>query len=263
MEALEYGRPSMIRTEDYDQPPLAHAEFRNFDGSPDTLICADYFLINSELCETALRVMALNAPNARSPDSSEVDERLTQLALRLPRIHSFWACQLHITYSLVILVLHRTGRTPDSPVIAREAASTILTMFETMLSAGTIRRCSFHCSTPLLAAAIHFFQDMRSAVTAMSLMRANAAHAQLERLLRPVDQLSVYWPHVEALKKLCTSLYNRGSAMIGDAASQQPGMQSHADFLAQADISWQDVMAGYQLPDLRHGLETEEWMYSL
>ncbi|KAK3068921.1 hypothetical protein LTR53_013137 [Teratosphaeriaceae sp. CCFEE 6253] len=263
MISLEHGRPSMIRPEDYDQPPLALDEFRNFDDSPDSLICSDYLLINSELCEIALHVMALNAPNPRSHDSSKIDEGLARLALRLPRIHDFWVCQLRISYSLVILVMHRNGRTPDSAIISREAASTILTTFETMLSAGTLRRCSFNCSTPLLAAAIHFFQDVKAAIAATSFMRANAAHAQLERLLRPADELSKYWPHVEALAKLCISLHTRALVMIGDAAAQQRGVQQQADALAQIDISWRDIVAGYELPDLRQSLDVEEWMYPL
>ncbi|TKA61568.1 hypothetical protein B0A55_10775 [Friedmanniomyces simplex] len=114
-----------------------------------------------------------------------------------------------------------------------------------------------------LAAGIQFFQDMKSAVTTMALMRANAAHAQLERLLRPVDELSKYWPHVEALSKLCISLFDRGTAMLDDATVHQPGAPSQAEVPTQADISWQDIMAGYQLPDLRQGLDTEDWMYTL
>ncbi|KAK5684845.1 hypothetical protein LTS10_002920 [Elasticomyces elasticus] len=262
MTALEYGRPSMIRAEDYDQPPLSQSDLLNFDGSPDTIACIEYVLLNGELCEIALAVLALNAPRSRSDDSAKVDERLAGLALRLPRTNSSWCCQLRISYSLVVLLLHRTTRSEDSPIIAREAASTILTTLETMLSAGTIRQCSYHCSTPLLAAGIHFFQDLKTAKTATSLMRANAAHGQLERLLRPVEELAKYWPHVEALSKLCISLFSRGTAMLSDATIPLLGAQPPSD-LTHAEISWQDIMAGYQLPDLRHGLDTEDWMYSL
>ncbi|KAK3616144.1 hypothetical protein LTR56_026145 [Elasticomyces elasticus] len=175
MTALEYGRPSMIRAEDYDQPPLTQSDLLNFDGSPDTIACIEYVLLNSELCEIALAVLALNAPRSHSDDSTN---------------------------------------------------------------------------------------DLKTAKTATSLMRANAAHGQLERLLRPVEELAKYWPHVEALSKLCISLFSRGTAMLSDATVPLLGAQPPSD-LTHAEISWQDIMAGYQLPDLRHGLDTEEWMYSL
>ncbi|KAK5727818.1 hypothetical protein LTR17_012476 [Elasticomyces elasticus] len=74
MTALEYGRPSMIRAEDYDQPPLIQSDLLNFDGSPDTIACIEYVLLNGELCEIALAVLALNAPRSCSNDSSNVSE---------------------------------------------------------------------------------------------------------------------------------------------------------------------------------------------
>ncbi|KAK6392085.1 hypothetical protein LTR65_003857 [Meristemomyces frigidus] len=263
--ALEYGRPSMIKSEDYDQPPLEDDDFHNFDGTPDTLARKDFCLMNAELCEIALDVLSLNAPRARWLDAGNIDTRLAELATRMPHTHDFWSCQLRINHSLVTLVSHRCGRTIDSAVLSREAASTILTTFETIMAQASIPKCSLHCSTALLAAAMQFSQDVKTATeTSGSVMRAVTAHAQLERVLRPMEALSAYWPHVDALHKLCVRLCGRCSERIRDTTVQQAVNGSiDANARGYVDIPLQDIMAGYQLPDLGQMLVAEDWMNTL
>ncbi|KAK5114040.1 hypothetical protein LTR85_010346 [Meristemomyces frigidus] len=258
--ALEYGRPAMIRSEDYDQPPLQDDDFFNFNGSADALARKDFCLINAELCEIALDVLSLNAPRAKWVDTGSIDTRLADLTIRMPHTHDFWSCQLRISHSLVTLVLHRCGRHADSAVLSREAASIILTTFETIIAQNSIRKCSLHCSTALLAAAMQFSQDVKTATESRSLMRAVSAHAQLERVLRPMEALSAYWPHVEALHKLCVRLCGRCSERIKSSSVPQTPAGTSTDVQGYVDIPLQDIMAGYQLPDLGTMFVAEDWM---
>lgn len=257
--ALEYGRPSMIKSEDFDQPPLDDEDFYNINGTADILVRKDFCVLNAELCQIALDVLSLNAPRARLVDA-RIDARLADLATRMPHTHDFWSCQLRISHSLVTLISHRRGRNADSALLSREAASTILTTFETVMVQGSIRKCSVHCTTALLAAATQFSQDAKSATESGSVMRAVAAHAQLERALRPMEALSAYWPHAEALHKLCVSLCGRCSERIKSSNVQQPVDAVGIDANGYVDIPLQDIMAGYQLPELGQMFVAEDWM---
>lgn len=258
--ALEYGCPPSIRVEDYDQPPLEDSDFLNFNGSSDQVVERSFCTLNAEICETGLDVLSMNAPRAKWVDSASVDSRLADLAIRLPHTHDFWSCQLRINHSLVTLVLHRCGRQNDSALLSREAASTILTTFESIMAQSNTRKCSLHCSTALLAAAMQFSQDVKTAIETGSVMRALTAHAQLERVLRPMKALSAYWPHVEALHKLCVRLSGRCSERIKASTARPAVFGVGAAGSGYVDMPLQDIMVGYQLPDLGQMFAAEDWM---
>jgi hypothetical protein len=259
--AMEFGRPSMIRSEDYDQERLVSADFLNLNCSPDKIVRQDYCILNAELSQIALDVLGLSAPRAVSSNYIPIEGRLAEFAVKLPFDHDFWSCQLRVNYNLTVLILHRNRRSPDSVLLAREAASGILTTFETMTANGSIRKCSFHCTTAFLAAAIQFSQDVKSSMVAVSLMRALSAHAQLGRLLRCMEACCEYWPQVNGMHKLCTNLDDRCSRLIKDTTEQRNSIPVASDYTGNVDIPWQDIIAGYHLPDLGLDFDTQhDWL---
>ena len=208
--ALEYGRPSMIRAEDFDQPPLQAADFLCGDGTEDQFANQKFCILDARLSVQALSVIRLAAPGTTSTVGEEaaVDIDLVRLAAELPSSSDFWSCQLHITHSLLTLMLYRVRRysDPDSDSAAQEAISTILVSFETIMAQHNVAHLGFYACTPLLAAAIHLAQSISTRTLAASNMKAYTSHVQLERLLKPIQTLAKTWPHMDSVSRLSTLL---------------------------------------------------------
>ncbi|OAL35293.1 hypothetical protein AYO20_05344 [Fonsecaea nubica] len=66
--ALEYGRPCMIRRQDFDVDGLEEADFMNTDDSDDMLVNREFCCTTSELCLLALDILDLHAPLSRTRD---------------------------------------------------------------------------------------------------------------------------------------------------------------------------------------------------
>ena len=258
--ALKFGRPSMIRHEDYDQPPLSLDDCLSYDGSDDSTINQEFCILNSEIAEVALKVLASHAPRS-TLDPTAIDEQLVNIEARLPPSHDFWSCQLRLNYSMVALTALRTREDFHSLLLSQEAASTILTTFETMITQASIRKCQPCCAPTLFAATIEFAKGVRSGITTGARLRALTAHAQLERLLRPVEVLAEYWPNIRALQKLCITLHDRCSRMVLDNNVEAPNLTAGES--EYVHMSLEDLMAGFDLPGSDFDFGAGDWMTSI
>lgn len=179
--ALEFGWPCMIRSQDFDLGGLEEEDFENMDDSEDEFVNREFCHATSELCLVALDILDIHTPGPKTKDDkgviAELDQRLAALALRMPFAHNFLSCQFRLNYNLVVLILHRTEEIAEAGSLCSEAASNILTTFETMAIQGTMRKCHHSAPTALLAAAIQFSREVKSAVSRASGMKAISAHA--------------------------------------------------------------------------------------
>ena len=258
--ALEFGRPCMIRAEDFDTAGLTDDDFNKFDGSGDETVNRDFCEVMANLCLLVLDILNQRAVRSKEKEkaanNSAIDNRLAEIGFLISPRHDFWSCQLRINYHLVVLILNRTRKEPDTSSLCSEAASNILTTFESMVVQGTIRQCHQSSSTALVAAAIQFSKDVESALAKNSVMTAVSAHAQLQRLLAPAEALSNYWPNIVASCRLFKSLSARAEILI------KGRQHANANVPSEMDITWQDIMPDYQMPDLGSGLGVEDWMNS-
>lgn len=256
--SLDYGRPSMIRLEDFDQPPVTKLDFTNSEGVTDESICEEYIYMMRDLSLLALDILALARPNAEVGNTSDFDSRFTRVGSRLPFNQSFGACQLRITYNFLIIMYYRTACSVNAAVSCREAASCILITFETMLANESIRQSNFFASAAIFTAAIQFVKEAQLGIREATKMRTISAHAQLERLLRPLKALTAYWPNMSALHDLCLTLCKRCMDLVtGDAESS-----SHTQFpttLGSDDISWQNVFMDPLNSGLIDTFELQSW----
>lgn len=256
--ALKFGRPSMIRYEDYDQPPLISDDFLGSNGTLDETINQEFCILNSEIAEVALDVAAHHAPRNIMADTGAIDTHLASILVKLPSSHDFWSCQLRLNYSTVALSAFRARDDLNELPLAQEAASTILTTFETMTAQASIRKCQPCCAPTLFAAAIEFARGVRSGITTGTRLRALTAHAQLERLLQPIEALAKYWPNIRALQKLCTTLHNRCSKMLLDTnLDSAPTSADDGDYV---HMSLEELMAGFDLPGNEYDFGVGDWM---
>jgi len=254
----------MIRAEDFDIPSLEDADFQTINDSEDQNANRHFCFVMADLSLVALDILNLHAPRSKITliNRSAIGNRLAAVALRISPAHDFWSCQLRINYNLVTLIFCRTDKETDSATLCSEASSNILTTFETIVVQGTIRQCYPSSPIALLAAAVQFAQEVRSAIAKGSILKAVSAHSQLEKLHAPVEALSNYWPQLEAVSKLCKSLSTRAETLIKENQLQSQPVLLNSELSFDTGVAWQDVMAGYYTPNLGLGLEVEEWMNS-
>lgn len=265
MLALEYGRPSLIRIDDFDVGVLEDDDFKNMDDSDDDAVNGLFCSILGDISMVSLDVLSLQAPRGKpSPlTTSAIERQLSAVAMRILPTHDAWSCQLRLIYNLVALAFHRTSDDEGAAKLCSEAASNILTTFEAMVVHGTIRQCHLSTTTALTAAAIEFAREARSAAAAGSIIKAISAHGQLERLLGPAEALSPYFSHVQAVGKLCKSLSARAEALIKEA--QEPNSTlANSQLPPETNIDWEGIMTNYRTPTLGFGLdlEGEEWLHA-
>lgn len=264
MLALEYGRPSQIRIEDFDVGVLEDDDFKNMDDSDDHAVNGHFCSILSDISMVSLDILSLRAPRGKPAHltTQSIERQLAAVAMRILPTHDAWSCQLRLIYNLVALAFYRTSADDGGAKLCSEAASNILTTFEAMVVHGTIRQCHLSTTTALMAAAIEFAREARSAAAAGSIIKAISAHGQLDRLLGPAEVLSSYFSHVKAVCKLCKSLSARAEILIKE--SQEPNSTLlNSQLPPEFDIDWEGIMTNYRTPNLGFGLdlEGEEWLH--
>lgn len=263
MLALEHGRPSLIRANDFDIGPLEDDDFLNMDDSPDRLVNPRFCCVLGELSMVALDIQNLRSPRGDVETDAiaqtSLEHRLAAVALRIPTTHDGWSCQLRLLYNLVTLVYYRTSENADPVKLCSEAGSTILTTFEAMIVKGTIHQCHLSCTTALVGAALQFAREVRSATAEGSIIKAVSAHGQLERLRAPAEALAMYFPQVEAVCRLCKSLSARAEILIKEFHAPTSPL-SISQIPAEASIDWEGIMANYRMPNFGFGLEGEDWL---
>jgi transcriptional regulatory protein AMDR len=264
MLALEYGRPSLIRIDDFDVGILEEDDFKNMDDSDDHAVNGRFCSILGDISVVALDILSLRAPRGRPVhlNTSVIERQLAAVAMRILPTHDVWSCQLRLIYNLVALAFHRTSNDEGAAKLCSEAASNILTTFEAMVVYGTIRQCHLSTTTALTAAAIEFAREARSAAATGSIIKAVSAHGQLQRLLGPAEALSPYFPHIKAVCKLCKSLSARAEVLIKE--SQEPNSTlPNSQLPPETSIDWEGIMTNYRMPNLgfEMDLEGEEWLH--
>ncbi|KAK6367424.1 hypothetical protein LTS17_010350 [Exophiala oligosperma] len=275
MLALEYGRPSLIRADDFDVGILEDDDFKNMDDSEDLAVKGRFCSILGDISIVVLDMLSLRGPRGRPTHDSlsttaAIERQLAAVAMRIAPTHDAWSCQLRIIYNLVALIFYRNNSDGDEGAakLCSEAASNILTTFEAMVVHGTIRQCHLSTTTALTAAAIQFAREARSATAAGSIIKAVSAHGQLERLLGPAEALSQYFSHIKAVCKLCKSLSARAELLIKE--SQEPNsrlLSTDSQFPPDTSIDWESIMTNYRMPNnlgfngLDLGDEGEEWLH--
>ncbi|KEF51232.1 uncharacterized protein A1O9_12735 [Exophiala aquamarina CBS 119918] len=265
MLALEYGRPSLIRIDDFDVGVLEDDDFKNMDDSDDHTVNGYFCSILGDISMVSLDILSLRAPRGRPAHltTSATERQLSAVAMRILPTHDAWSCQLRLIYNRVVLAFHRTSHDESAAKLCSEAASNILTTFEAMVVHSTIRQCHLSTTTALTAAAIEFAREARSAAATGSILKAISAHGQLERLLGPAEALSPHFSHVKAVHRLCKSLSARAEVLIKEA--QEPNSTLPVSQLPpETNIDWEGIMANYRTPNLGFGtdLEGEEWLHA-
>lgn len=251
----------MIRVEDYDQPPLEPSDFINLNGSADMVAHSMFCMLQSELCEYILEIVNSNAPRSTDSTHDSLEQRLAGFATRLPLVQDFSSLDLTITFNLAVLIHRRTKRVDGRSLLCRDAASTILITFETMMAENLLRQCSVHAETAYLAASIQFAQDVKASIAINSVMQAQSANGQLKRLLRCMHKSAEYWPHIHALHNLCENLRCRCSRLIEESVTHTR-QQLQPQPCSGLDIPWHEIIAGYEVPDLDLDFAVDDWMNS-
>ncbi|KAJ6103528.1 fungal-specific transcription factor domain-containing protein [Penicillium capsulatum] len=260
MLALEHGRPCMVRAEDFDVGLLTEDDFLNMDDSEDHLVNRGFCSVLVDICLAALDVLRLRAPKVCDAESimSSIEQQLAAVALRIPPTHDVWSCQLRLIYNLVALVHYRTSSEVNAVKFCSEAASDILTTFESMLAQNTIRKCHPSSTMALMGAAIQFAREVRSKAASGSIVTAISAHGQLKRLLAPANTLSPYFANLEAVSTLCNSLAVRAEILIKEHQAQASLATPQA--LVETGINWEDLMANHHMPNAGIDLDVGDWL---
>lgn len=216
---LEHGRPCMINLNDTDQPPLEIQDFA--EGETEQVnqrVQFDYIMRNVRISLIGLRILQMNAPSIPPEEAASMgpslETSLADFALDLSPMDNFWSCQLRIHYNLVLLHLHRTQSSINSPAprlagsheICSDAAQAILSCLETIVHRGWTGQCPFTTVSAAMAAAIHMSLDARSSLSQGPSVIALNAQDRLARLLRCARELEGFWPSAGAVYRLFDEL---------------------------------------------------------
>lgn len=268
--ALDQGRPSMIRLEDFDQAFLSEADFLEHEDTGPATTQKEFLQVNTQLALLALEVLQCHAPRAKKGKSSPSDilgPRLASIGLSLPAVHDFWACQLRINYNMILLTLYRKVpgagvaqlEVEDAVVICSEAASDILTTFEAMAAQNTVRQCQFPSVSALMSATIQFSLDFQCALARGSFVRALGIHNQLQRLMGPAKQLSQHWPNAEPVARLCQRYCEECGTSLKHGIKPATTITANQPYL-DVETSWQDIFAGFDTQGFDQYLQPSDWM---
>ncbi|EXJ80443.1 hypothetical protein A1O1_08588 [Capronia coronata CBS 617.96] len=268
--ALDHGRPCMINIRDTDQPPLKIDDFLEGDRQlPNAQVSFEFCAKNVKLCFIILDILDMTRPqgSGSGPDAASVSLALAQWALDLPQGDDFLSCQLRLHYNLIQLHLHRNlVDSADSRDICIEATQAIISLFELMISQGTIGRCYFTANMAITAAAIHTANIIKMALDKSSTLVATNAHNQLSRLLRCATELAKYWPNVGAVNALFEGLLSDlRTLIVSGVQGQAEDTRLNGQQTLQTDTNWQNIFETLnfsQTPDYmgREWMNTADWL---
>jgi transcriptional regulatory protein AMDR len=166
--------------------------------------------------------------NEQTIDASRtaLDSQLESWFISLPptlinpsrRSQDFWCTQIHLHYNLALLQLYRTtylssrsfsprvsislNHSPKSVEICHNAAASISQLFNSLHMSLKLDHCCFTALSLLLASAIQISLEARLASTCSSPILALQAQSRLEDLFPIMEEVSKYWPSVEAILRL-------------------------------------------------------------
>ncbi|KIW57044.1 hypothetical protein PV05_05649 [Exophiala xenobiotica] len=271
MSALEHGRPSMIRQEDFDQAPLELRDFEEAQGIANSGSNFLYCARNIELCYIVLDILRLTSPGLARRESlldlESFQSRLANWAIGMPMSTDFWSLQLQLHYHCIVLHLFRlhsgTADFAFSSANSRELSSgatrAIIAIFETMLATNVINQC---CSTSIMAltaSAIHLSKEIQRSITSGAILVALNHVQDLERIFPIATALSEYWPNADGVLKLFSNLTDKFKSLVVNQ-QQPPAQQEDFDINTLNDINWEDIFA-YPYPQQSFGPDdwTNDW----
>ncbi|KAF4121706.1 hypothetical protein GMORB2_1545 [Geosmithia morbida] len=231
--SLSYGRPQAINLDDCDVPELGPADFDHLGENVD----ADFLIHQTQLCcvisRAVKRTYGLKAsPPHRRAALVEADRMLARWISRLPvslrragdqQNASFWQAVLHINYNNFLILLHRPPPRPasipgankqDDMKICFDAATTMASLFETIVAQGRLRYMNFFAVDALFTGLIQLSAEMRGVNPILS---ANAKTI-FDSALGILHSLSEYWLNGEMILRLFrdTSENLRQQLQIGE-----------------------------------------------
>ncbi|ERS94838.1 hypothetical protein HMPREF1624_08735 [Sporothrix schenckii ATCC 58251] len=186
LSALEHGRPSAIRREDFDQDPLCLEDFREVSGRINPNVQVAFCVRQTELCQIALDVMHLSAPGvARVLRGDDLRRRADELNARLVRwmltlsssglgkTDSFGDIYLRLNYHTLVIHLYRlslaeladfstdAASSDNARRVGSSASGDIVSCFETLHEKNMLAQCPCNAVTALTAAAIQIGKDVQ------------------------------------------------------------------------------------------------------
>lgn len=126
MVSVSYGRPQAINLEESDVPSLTLADFEGAGQHTEV----DFVMQHTELCRIISTILrerfALKASTERKKAAlAKGDQILAEWQINLPQrlrhgspYRSTWSATLHISYSNILILLHRPSPKPSSTVSA-------------------------------------------------------------------------------------------------------------------------------------------------
>lgn len=229
--SLEHGRPLMIQRHDTDQPPLTEADLVETDGLVNKNIHLEYCVHNSSLCEIIAEIVNMHSPGLLPKtglaERKALDTRLATWLMGLPPTRDFYMSQLRLHYNTTILYLHRTAGQTSIPSdlaysakLCGTAADAIVSIFGSMIQAGTIRRCNFTSLSAAMAVGIYATREIHLSIEQRSTLLVLQSQSQLEGLLPIITELAQSWSTANAILRLFQHILERSRTLMAQQSSQ-------------------------------------------